>query len=58
MVTQGKEWRIKTNSQLEPFKLVRPVAGVGQTGGPEMSPSFSSSDPMVCDDKFTLAPTP
>jgi hypothetical protein len=68
MVPQGKEWRVKTNSQPElvrpveesvrPITPVRPVAGVGQTNGPETSPGFSSLAFMVCDDKSTSEPAP
>jgi hypothetical protein len=53
MVPQGKEWRAKTNSQLAP---IRPVAGVGQTNDPETPPGFTSSAPMVCDDKSPSEP--
>jgi hypothetical protein len=60
MVPQGKEWRVKTSSQPAPVILVegsvRPVTPVdvdGRTDDPKMPPSFSSSVPMVCDDKST-----
>jgi hypothetical protein len=68
MVPQGKEWRVKTSSELAPVRpveeSVRPVTPVGpvvvdgQTDDPEMPPGFSSSVPMVCDDKTTSGPAP
>jgi hypothetical protein len=55
-------WRVKTSSHPEPVKLVegslRPVADIGWIGDPETSPGFSSSTPMVCDDKSASAPAP
>jgi hypothetical protein len=63
MVPQGKEWRVKTSSELAPVRpveeSVRPVTPVrpvdvdGQTGDLETPPGFSSLVPMVCDDKST-----
>jgi hypothetical protein len=68
MVPQGKEWRVKNCSKPAPVKpveeLVRPVTPVrpvdidSQTDDPESPPGFSSSAPMVCDDKSTSDPTP
>jgi hypothetical protein len=68
MVPQGKEWRIKTSSETTPVRpveeSVRPVTPVrpvdvdGQTHDPEMPPGFSSSVPMICDDKSTSDPAP
>jgi hypothetical protein len=65
MVPQGKEWRVKTSSAPAPVKpveeSVRPVKSVdvdGQTDDPEMPPGFSSSVPMVCDDKTASDPAP
>jgi hypothetical protein len=65
MVPQGNEWRVKTSSEPAPVqpveesvRPVRPVNVDGQTDDPKMPPSFSSSDPMVCDDKSSLDPTP
>jgi hypothetical protein len=68
MVPQGKEWRVKTSSEPLPVRpveeSVRPVAPVrpvdvdGQNDDPETSSDFSSSVPMVCDDKFALDPAP
>jgi hypothetical protein len=68
MVPQGKEWRVKTSSELAPVRpveeLVRPVTPVrpvdvgGQTDDLETPPGFSSSVPMVCDDKTTSDPAP
>jgi hypothetical protein len=68
IVPQGKEWRIKTGSEpapvrpveesVRPVTLVRPVDVDGQADDPETSPGFSSSIPMVCDDKSALDPAP
>jgi hypothetical protein len=65
MVPQGNEWRVKTSSEPAPVqpveesvRPVRPVNVDGQTDDPKMPPGFSSSDPMVCDDKSALDPTP
>jgi hypothetical protein len=68
IVPQGNEWIVKTNYELESIKPVeesvrpvtpiRTVAGDGQTGDQETPPVFSSSAPLVCDDKSTSAPTP
>jgi hypothetical protein len=55
MVPQGKEWRVKTSSEPAP---VRPVDVDGQTDDSETPPGFSSSVPMVCDDKSALDPAP
>jgi hypothetical protein len=55
MVPQGKEWRVKTSSEPTP---VRPVDVNGQTDDPETPSGFSSSVPMVCDDKSASDPTP
>jgi hypothetical protein len=60
MVPQGKEWRVKTSFEPAPVKPVesvrlvtpvRPVDVDGQTDDTKMPPGFSSSVPMVCDDK-------
>jgi hypothetical protein len=68
MVPQGKEWGVKTSSKTTPVRpveeSVRPVTPVrpvdvdGQADDPETLPGFSSSIPMVCDDKSAsdLAP--
>jgi hypothetical protein len=66
MVPQRKEWRVKTSSELAPVKpvkeSVRPVTPVrpvdvdGQTDDPETPLGFSSSVPIVCDDKSTSDP--
>jgi hypothetical protein len=62
MVPRGKEWRVKTSSQLALVRLVEgsvsPVDVDGQADDLEMPPSFSSSVPMVCDDKFASDPAP
>jgi hypothetical protein len=68
MIPQGKEWRVKTSSELAPVRPVeesirtvtpaRPVVVDGQTNVPEMPPGFSSLVPMVCDDKTTSDPAP
>jgi hypothetical protein len=62
MVPQGKEWRVKTSSEPAPVRpvkeSVRPVDVDGQTDDPETLPGFSSSVPMVCNDKSTSDPTP
>jgi hypothetical protein len=55
MIPQGKEWRVKTSSQPA---SVRPVEDVGQTDDSETPPNFSSSVPMVCDDKSASDPAP
>jgi hypothetical protein len=64
MVPEGKEWRIKTSSEPAPVrpveesvKQVTPVVD-GQTDDPETPPGFSSSVPMVCDEKSTSDPAP
>jgi hypothetical protein len=41
-----------------PVRLVRPVDVDGKTDDPEMSPSFSSSVPMVCGNNSTSDPAP
>jgi hypothetical protein len=68
MVPQGKEWRVKTSSEptpvrpveesVRPVTPVRPVDVDGQTDDPESPLGFSSSVPMVCDDKSASDPTP
>jgi hypothetical protein len=68
MVPQGKEWRVKTSSEpapvrpveesVRPVALVKPVDVDGKTDDLEMPPGFSSSIPMVCDDKSTSDPAP
>jgi hypothetical protein len=65
MVPQGKKWRVKTSSQLAPVRSVegsvtpvRPVEGAGHTDDPNTPLGFSSSVPMVCDDKSTSDPAP
>jgi hypothetical protein len=62
MVPQGKEWRVKTSSELAPVRSVeesvRPVVVNGQTDDLEMPLGFSSSVPMVCDDKTASDPAP
>jgi hypothetical protein len=62
MVHQGKEWRVKTSPQPAPVRpvegSVRPVKVVGQTDDPETPLGFSSSVPMVCDDKSASDPAP
>jgi hypothetical protein len=50
MVPQGKEWRVKAAVQLG---AVQPGDQAVRPGSPEMSPGFSSSIPMVCDDKVS-----
>jgi hypothetical protein len=68
MVPQGKKWRAKTSSEPAPVRLVaesvRPVTLVrlvdvdGQIDDPETLSDFSSSAPMVCEDKTASDPTP
>jgi hypothetical protein len=68
MVPQGKEWRVKTSFEPAPVRPVeesvrlvtpvRPVDIYGQTDDTEMPPGFSSSVPMVCDDKSASDPAP
>jgi hypothetical protein len=68
MVPHGKEWRVKTSSEpapvrpveesVRPVTPVRPVDVDGQTDDPETPPGFSSSVPMVCDDKSASNPAP
>jgi hypothetical protein len=68
MVPQGKEWRVKTSSKPAPVRSVeesvgpvtrvKPVDVDSQADDPEMPPGFSSSVPMVCDDKSTSDPAP
>jgi hypothetical protein len=68
MVPQGKEWRVNTISEPTPVRLVeesirpvtpvRPVDVDSQTDDPESSPGFSSSIPVVCDDKSASDPAP
>jgi hypothetical protein len=55
MVPQGKEWRVKTAPQTP--KAVRPVDQAIRPGSPEMPPGFTSSIPMVCEDKVSSVPT-
>jgi hypothetical protein len=68
MVPQGKEWRVKTSSEptpvipveesVRPITPVRPVDVDGQANDPESPHGFSSSVPMVCDDKSASDPAP
>jgi hypothetical protein len=65
MVPQAKEWRVKASSQPAPARPVEgsvtPVRLVdvdGQTDDPETPHDFSSSVPMVCDDKSASDPSP
>jgi hypothetical protein len=67
MVPHGKEWKVKASSKLAPARpvegSVRPVTlrlvdADGQTDDPEKLPGFSSSVPMVCDNKFASDPAP
>jgi hypothetical protein len=59
MVPQEKEWRVKTSSQPAPVEeSVRPVVVISQTDDPKTPPVFSSSVPMVCDDKSALGLAP
>jgi hypothetical protein len=68
MVPQGKEWRINTSSKpaavrpvdesVRPVTPVRPVDVNGQTDDLETPTGFSSSVPMVCDNKSTSDPAP
>jgi hypothetical protein len=68
MVLQGKECRAKTTPQAEPVKppeetvkppeAVKPADQAVRPGSPEMSPDFTSSVPIACDDKLLLAPAP
>jgi hypothetical protein len=62
MIPQGKEWGVKTSSEpslVRPVEeSVRPVVVNGRTDDPEMPPGFSSSVPMVCDNKTTSDPAP
>jgi hypothetical protein len=43
---------------VRPVTPVRPVDVDGQTDDPKTPPGFSSSVPMICDDKSALDPTP
>jgi hypothetical protein len=64
MVSQGKEWRVKTTPRAEVVKLpeevvkppeaVRPADQTARPSPPEMSLGFASSVHMVCDDMFSL----
>jgi hypothetical protein len=68
MVLQGKEWRAKTTPQAEAVKppeetvkppvAVKPADQAVKPSSPEMSPGFTSSALMACDDKLlsVLAP--
>jgi hypothetical protein len=62
MVLQGKEWRVKAATQIGAVKppegAVRPGDHAVRPGSPEMSPGFTSSIPMVCDDKVLSVHTP
>jgi hypothetical protein len=65
MIPQRKEWRVKISFEPAPVRPVeesvrpvRPVDVDGQTDDPEMLPVFSSSVPMVCDDKTTSGHAP
>jgi hypothetical protein len=64
MVPQGKEWRAKTTPQAEavkppeetvkPLEAVKPADQAVRLGSPEMSPGFTSSVLMACDDKLSV----
>jgi hypothetical protein len=62
MVPQGNEWRVKAATQIGAVKppegAVRPGDHAVRPGSPEMSPGFTSSIPMVCDDKVLSVHTP
>jgi hypothetical protein len=68
MVPQGKEWRAKTTPQAEavkppeetvkPLEAVKPADQAVRLGSPEMSPGFTSSVLMACDDKLLSVPAP
>jgi hypothetical protein len=68
MVPQGKEWRVKTATQIEAVKppegavqppgAVRPGDQAVRPGSPEMPPGFASSIPMACDNKGSSVHTP
>jgi hypothetical protein len=49
--------RMESQTSSEPAP-VRPVGGDGQTNDLETPPGFSSSVPMVCDDKSASDPAP
>jgi hypothetical protein len=67
MVPQGKEWRAKITPQAEAVKqpvetveppvAVKPVDQAVRPGSPKTPLSFSSSVPIVCDDKLLSVPT-
>jgi hypothetical protein len=61
MVPQGKEWKAKTTPQVEavkPPEAVQPADQAVRPGSPEMSPGFTSSVLMACDDNLLLVPAP
>jgi hypothetical protein len=68
MVPQGKEWRVKAGTQTGAVKpsegAVQPPGEVRsgdlavRPGSPETPPCFTSSIPMVCDDKISSVHTP
>jgi hypothetical protein len=68
MVPQGKEWRGKAATQtgvvkppegaVQPLGAVRPGDQAVRPGSLETPPGFSSSIPMVCDDKVSSVHTP
>jgi hypothetical protein len=68
MVPQGKEWRDKTTPQAEavkpteetvkPPEAVKPADQAVRPGSPEMSPGFTFSVPLACDDKLLSVPAP
>jgi hypothetical protein len=61
MVPQGKEWRVKAATQLgavTPPEAVRPGDQAVRPGSLETLPGFSSSIPIVCDDKVSSVHTP
>jgi hypothetical protein len=62
MVPQAKEWRVNAATQTGAVKppkgAVRPGDQAVKPGSPKMPPGFSSSIPMVCDDKVSSVHTP
>jgi hypothetical protein len=60
MVPQGKEWRVKAALQpgaVQPPGAVKPGDQAVRPGSLETPPGFSSSIPMVCDDKVSSVHT-
>jgi hypothetical protein len=68
MIPQGKEWRAKMTPQagavkppevaVKPSEAVKPVDQPVRSGSPETLISFSSSVPMVCNDKLSSVTAP